>query len=45
MRRRSSEEGFASYGETRVEVKDGETLELKRVLRASEYARMLQRYP
>lgn len=41
VRRRSSEEGFASYGETRVEVKDGETLELKRVLRASEYARMV----
>tara|TARA_B100000768_G_scaffold11054_1_gene10893 strand:- start:252 stop:740 length:489 start_codon:yes stop_codon:yes gene_type:complete len=72
VRRRSSEEGFASYGETRVEVspnpnpnlssgpnpnpnptrspsynldphqvKDGETIELKRVLKASEYARMV----
>jgi hypothetical protein len=41
VRRRSSEEGFASYGETRVEVRDGETIELKRVLKASEYARMV----
>merc|ERR1711957_917017 len=38
VRRRASEEGYASYGETRVVVRDGEKLELKRNLSEREYA-------
>lgn len=41
VRRRSSEEGFASYGETRVEKRDGEKIEMKRVLNSQEYARLM----
>jgi len=42
VRRRASEEGYASYGETRVLYIEGEKVETKRVLSEHEYAMAMQ---